>query len=138
VHGYNQGRWTTDWAKDFMSTYGGMKMPLGTTPSPTTPDEDEDRSNTSLQTVSTEWVPKLNLDLTGLGLATGEASRFAVGDKDDARFYYIKRLKIGTAIKGKFVWTKFPHRFYSETVHPDDFVVRKMAGDTKEWIGMQR
>ena len=143
AHGYNQGRWTLGWAKDFMSKYGGSKCPVSgpnaPVASPVSPDPDEeDRSNPAIQTVSARWVPKLNLDLAGLGLAPGEASRFAVGEDENARFFFVRRVRQQTTIKGKFVWTKFAHRFYSERVEIDDFVVRKMAGDTKEWIGMQR
>jgi hypothetical protein len=43
----------------------------------------------------------------------------------------------GTKIKGKFVWTKFAHKFNWHTAYPGDFIVRKMAGDTKEWVGCQ-
>ena len=143
AHGYNQGRWTLEWAKSFMDSYGGSKVPVSgpgaPVASPVQPDPDEeDRSNPAIQTVSARWVPKLNLNLFAIGLDEGEASRFAVGDDENARFYFIRRVRQQTTIKGKFVWTKFAHRFYSERVEPDDFVVRKMAGDTKEWIGMQR
>ena len=136
VHGYNSGRWTQGWATDFMKGGGVVGVPLGTPsiqfpPHLSTPDP-------NLVTQTNLWEPTLVLDLNDLGLAPGEASRFAAGEKDTARFYFVRKLNRQTTIKGKFVWTRFAHRFNSEYVYPGDFVVRKMAGDTKEWIGLQK
>ena len=72
------------------------------------------------------------------GLAVGRGKPLRGRDDHDARFYFIRRLRAKTTIKGQFVWTKYAHRFTSFDFYAgNDFVVRKMAGDTKEWIGVQ-
>ena len=107
-------------------------MPLGTPAAPGLQAPDP-----ALIVQTSLWTPKLNLDLRNLDLQFGEASRFAAGEQHDARFYFIRLLKQPSKIKGKFVWTKFAHRFNWHYAEAGDFVVRKLAGDTKEWVGTQ-
>jgi len=134
AHGYSHPKYTKAWAENVVQCLpAGLTVPLGT-PS-TTASEAPDPGKV---TQSTLWTPTLNLDLNDLGLAPGEASRFAAGEEATARFYFIRRLNKATRIKGKFVWTKFAHRFNWEDALVDDFVVRKLAGDTKEWVGLQK
>jgi hypothetical protein len=136
-HDYHYARISKAEAAEILAALGQPMVVPGSTSLPTAQsEEDDERANKT--TVSAGWTPLLNLDLNDLGLAMGEASRFAVGDDGDARFYFVRLLKDPTIIKGRFVWTKFAHRFASEKLYQNDFVVRKMAGETKEWIGMQR
>jgi uncharacterized protein DUF6011 len=135
VHNYSHSKYTQGWARDFMATYSGLTVQVAAQLSQPVQDPNPDPNKI---TQSALWQPKLNLNLHDLGLEVGEASRFAVGTKDTARFYFIRRVGKATSIRGKFVWTMFAHRFNSESVYVGDYVVRKLAGDTKEWVGLQR
>jgi Family of unknown function (DUF6011) len=133
AHGYSSGKYTKGWAENIVQCLpAGLTVPLGTPAAPSLPDPDP---NLIVQT--NLWTPKLNLDLRNLDLQHGEASRFAAGEQHDARFYFIRLLNRQMTIKGKFVWTKYGHRFNSHYAEAGDHVVRKLAGDTKEWVGTQ-
>lgn len=130
VHGYSSGKYSQGWAKDVVA-----KLATSTVAKPfpaPLPQPDP-----SLVTQTNLWTPKLNLDLGHLYLADGEASRFAAGEQDTARFYFIRFLNRRMQIKGKFVWTKFAHRYNWHNAEAGDYIVRKLAGDTKEWVGTQ-
>ena len=138
AHGYAAGKYTKGWAEDVVKCLpAGYTVPLSA-PTLPVPGSALPAPDPALITPTNLWVPTKVLDLKGLGLASGEASRFAAGEQDTARFYFVRLLNKQTTIKGKFVWTRFAHRFNSEYVYPGDFVVRKMAGDTKEWVGLQK
>ena len=133
AHGYSHSRYTRAWAENVVQCLpAGLTVPLTLVAALNPQDPDP-----ALVTQTNLWTPKLHLDLRNLDLQSGEASRFAAGEKDTARFYFIRLLAKQSTIKGKFVWTKFGHRFNSHYAQPGDFVIRKMAGDTKEWIGTQ-
>ena len=133
AHGYTHPKYTKGWAESIVQSLpAGLTVPLGTPAAQSLQAPDP-----ALVTQTNLWTPKLNLDLHGLNLAPGEASRFAAGEQHDARFYFIRLLNRQMTIKGKFVWTKFGHRFNNHYAQAGDFVVRKLAGDTKEWIGTQ-
>ena len=133
-HNYRHHKYTEGWARDEYAKYGttvvtspsqGVVQPL--------PDPDP-----KLIVQTNFSTPTRNLDLLGLGLQPGIASRFAAGEQHNARFYFIRFLNREQKIEGQFVWTKFAHRFNWETAYPGDFIVRKLAGDTKEWVGIQK
>ena len=128
-HGYHHHKYTLGWAKTVLGPNAQV------VPEPVKDPSDPD-PEPHLRSVVEEWKPELNLDLRDLDF-THEASRFAVGEEGNARFYFIRHLDRKMMIKGRFPWTKFGHYFTSITLDQDDYVVRKMAGDTKEWIGLQ-
>ena len=130
VHGYSSGKYSQGWAKEIVAKVATTTVAAPFPATTVFPDP-------TLVTQTNLWTPRLNLDLRGLNLEIGEASRFAAGEQATARFYFIRLLKQGTKIKGKFVWTKFAHRYNWHLAEAGDFVVRKLAGDTKEWIGTQ-
>ncbi len=80
------------------------------------------------------FVPKLNLDLR----TVGPNGYFAVEDVEGTRFYRINVVKRPSSIQGKFVWSKYRHRYTRTYLSTNDYVVRELAGDTKRLIGMQR
>ena len=134
IHGYTHPKYNRAWAENIVQCLpAGLTVPYTVAASVGSQDPDP-----GLIVQTNLWTPKLHLDLRNLDLQHGEASRFAAGEQHDARFYFIRLLKKQTVVKGKFVWTKFGHRFSSEYVYEGDFVVRKLAGDTKEWVGIQK
>ena len=97
IHGYNSGKWTPGWARDHVKglmAAGRPVEPIVPRGTPAAPEEDDQRQN--LTTVSASWSPSSTINLHDLGLEEGEASRFAVGDDEDARFYFIKHQKQAT------------------------------------------